>query len=141
MKNHGFTLIEVLMGLCLLGLISVAILPTINTSLKASNMASEKRQMMYLGEMAIEKIKAFKYEDCSATYILETKVEDIVNCFKTEENCEIVLNSNFEYENYEIKLSKKPKGYNLWEICALVYSIKEEEKNNYVEYKALVISK
>ncbi len=141
MKNKGFTLVEVLIGLCLLGLISVVVLPIINSSFKLSNKYFPKAEMMYLGEMSIEKIKAFKDKDDSSIYILDTKLEDIISSFKINDSIEIILNSSSEYKDYEIKLKKSQKCNKLWKLHVLVYPINEEDKNNYVQYKALLPSK
>ena len=58
MDRKGFTLVEVLIGLSLLGLVSVTILPIISSSMMNLNKNNIRMEMNYLGETVIERIKA-----------------------------------------------------------------------------------
>lgn len=139
MKKKGFTLVEVLMGLCLLGLISLTILPIIASSAKLSNRNYKRTEMAYLGEMIIENLKAFKYDSESTNYICNTEVEEIINLFKSQERSNIELVFLGEYEKYNIKIEKQEKSSRLWEILVSIDYIKEGGIKG-VTYKAFLPS-
>lgn len=141
MKKNGFTLIEVLMGLCLLGLISVIMLPIINSSLNLSNKNFEKIEMTYLGETVIENLKSFKYDSSVSAYICNTEVKEIIDLFKSEKTSSITLDSKDEYENYKITIEKRERSSKLWEVLVFIdYVIKEGDEKG-VKYKAFLPSK
>ena len=137
MKNKGFTLIEVLIGLCLLGLISIIILPIISFSFNSSNRNSGKMEMIYLGEMVIENLKAYKYENNTNHYILNTKVEDIMDIFKLNKTADVTLTSEGEYAEYRITIEKKERNSKLWEILVSIDFVEEGDKRG-VKYKAIL---
>lgn len=140
MKRKGFTLIEALMGLCLLGLICVTILPIISSSSKLSNKNFEKVEMMCLGEMIIENLKAFKYDSGDTTNICNMELKEIVDLFKSEERSIVELDFPGKYENYNIRIEKNAKNSKLWEIFVSIDYNKEGGIKG-VTYKALLPSK
>ena len=139
MKRNGFTLIEVLVGLCLLGLVSVTVLPIITTTSKLSNNNFKRMEMDYLGEMIIENLKAFKYNSGDTTYISTTKVEEIIDLFKTQEISNIKFVFPGKHANYNITIEKKEKNSRLWEILVSIDYIKEGDIK-LVAYKAFMPS-
>lgn len=140
-KKRGFTLIESLMGLSLLGLISVIILPIVNSSFLIFNNHNIKLEMMYIGEMTVEKIKAFDIDSASSDYIYDTQVTEIIDLFKDNSNAEITIPKNQNNEKYLIKVIKKDKSESLWIIQVLVYQNKKGGSISHVEYKAYLPKK
>lgn len=140
MKKQGFTLIEVLMGLCLLGLISVIMLPTINSSANLSNRNFEKIEMTYLGERVIENLKSFKSDSGVSTYICNTEVKEIIDLFQLEKTSNITLTSKGEYGDYRVVIEKKERSSSLWEILVSIDSAKEGGRKG-VKFKAFLPSK
>lgn len=137
MENRGFTLIEVLIGLCLLSLISIIILSTIGFSFNSSNRNLRKMEMIYLGEMVIESLKAYKYENNTEQYILNTNVEDIMEIFKLNKIANITLTSEEQYGEYIVIIEKKERNTRLWEVLVSI-DLVEEGGNRGVKYKAIL---
>ena len=67
--RRGFTLIETIMGLFLLGLITVIVLPLVNGNLDNLFKQRVKAQMVYTGEMVVEMLKAYDEETSTVIYI------------------------------------------------------------------------
>lgn len=136
MIKKGFTLIEAITGLALLGLISVMILPIISTSFMIFNNHKTKLEMMYLGETTVEKIKAFDINANSDVMIYDTEMSKIIDLFKSNEMVEITIPKKEKSEKYLIKILKQNKSNTLWMIHVYVYQNKEKESVSDVEYKA-----
>lgn len=141
MKKKGFTLIEVLLGLCLLGLISVTTLPILTTSLLNINKSKIKLEMNYIGEMSIERIKSFDKESPSEPYIFDKKVREIIEEFEDPGTSEVTLGQERNGENYRLKIIKEERNNRLWEIGVYVYHDKERGSLNHVEYKTYILKK
>lgn len=137
MKRKGFTLIEVLMGLCLLGLISVMILPIIGNSSRLSSKNSEKIEMAYVGEMIIENLKAYTSDVDFTSEICNTEVKEIINQFELEKSSNIKFDYVGDYEKYKVIMEKNEKSSSLWEVLITISYIKEGDTKN-VKYKALI---
>lgn len=138
--KKGFTLVELLLGLCLLSLISIVVAPSINSSLELFNNHFKKLDMIYLGEMTIEKLKAFNPDVHKTTYIYDTKVEDIIYLFRLEERAKVVLKSEDEYKDYTITINKEEKDNKLWKVLVSVDYIRGRGKK-VVEYKSYLPAK
>lgn len=141
MGKRGFTLIETLMGLSLLGLIAVIILPIINSSFTILNNHNLKLDMMYVGEMTIEKIKAFDIDKGSNDSIYDIQVSEIIALFKSAQTVEITMPRKQSSEKYYIKIIKEHKSDGLWKINVCVYQRIEEGSTSHVEYKAYLPEK
>lgn len=140
-KKRGFTLIETLMGLSLLGLISVIILPIVNSSFLIFNNHNIKLEMIYAGERTIEKIKAFDINIGSSDEIYDTQVSEIIDLFKANNTVEIIIPKKENSEKYFIKIIKKDKSEGLWMINVYVYQNKKGGSIGHVEYKAYLPKK
>ncbi|WMM26934.1 prepilin-type N-terminal cleavage/methylation domain-containing protein [Tissierella sp. MB52-C2] len=141
MKRKGFTLIEVIMGLFLLGLIAATILPKINIShLRLSNQ-NIKMEMIHMGEMVIERIKAFKEDSSEPISIYNVKIEDLIEEFKKDKIVEIILPKDKNSEKYSLKIIKDEKFDNLWLLSVYVYHNKEGKVLDYVEFKGYMPKK
>lgn len=139
MKRKGFTLIEALLGLFLLGLISVTTLPILTSSLLNINKSRIKIEMNYIGEMAIERIKSFGAENTSKIYIFDTKVSDIVDSFRNNDTIELILHKVEGKEKYLLKIVKEQRSNMLWMITVYVYHDEEGSNLNCVEYKTYLL--
>lgn len=139
--KKGFTLIEALMGLALLGLISIMILPIVNSSFIILNNHNLKLEMMYVGEMVVEKIKAFEIDISSSTTIYDTEVSEIIDLFKSKDKIEIIIPKKENSEKYLIKIIKNNKSKDLWMMNVYVYQNKKSRGINHVEYKTYLPQK
>lgn len=139
MRKKGFTLIEAMMGLCLLGLIAVTVLPIINSAFVALDNHNTRMEMIYLGEMAMEKIKAFSADSDSQLFIYDKDVKEIVQLFRDNDSVEIILKD--KDEKYSLKIFKNQKSDSLWMLSVYVYLNKEGSNMGYVEYKGYLPEK
>ncbi|GFN35462.1 type IV pilus modification PilV family protein [Tepidimicrobium xylanilyticum] len=118
MKNSkGFSLIELLLGIFLTGIIVITFFPIINTSLNNIYLAKEKVLMLLEIESIIERIKAYDYLDQNE-YIFDMKIEDLINILCSADNISIILpldNDDMAYE-YSCKIYKKNRGDQIWEL-------------------------
>lgn len=136
--KKGFTLIEVIMGLFLLGLITVTVLPLVNGIFFNFQKQKDKYNMIYTAEMAIEKIKAYDCDvDLNNIFIYDVDVGQLIQEFKSNDYVEINLDSE-DYE-YPVKIIKDNKSDSLWIIRVQVY--KNGGKLDNVELKAYVPKK
>lgn len=138
MARKAFTLIEVMLGLLLLGLIAITILPTIHYSYNMVVRNNIKIEMMQVGEMAIEKLKAFKETSNEELYLYNIRVGDIIDLFQIEDEYSDTI--NFNSKQYGIQILKKDKNEKLWQLHVLV-SYEKGEQYDEVEYKALLPKK
>lgn len=141
MKRKGFTLIEVLLSLSLIGLIAVTTLPILTSSLLNINKTKVRLEMNYIGEMVMERIKSFNEEGSPETYICHKKISEIIYLFRNQNMVELNLNEKKDNENYLIKIIKKERTDRLWIIEVYVYHEKEGSNLNHVEYKTYILKK
>ncbi len=141
MNKKGFSLIEVLLGLFLLGLISVSILPVLTSTVINMNKNKIKLEMNYIGEMALEKIKSYDEENFLDDFIFNEKTLDLIELFKKQENSKITLKESLNGENYLLEISKEERSNKLWLIKVCVYHDREGSNVKDVEYKNYIIKK
>lgn len=138
MKTKGFTLIETLVGLFIIGIISVTILPIINISLLRLANMSIRMDMIYKSESIIEAIKAYNIESSEETFVCGESVSHIVNYLNSDENVEMEFLSKDDGEKYKVYIVKTKKSNNLWNINLYMDENKVGSKTCHVEYKALL---
>lgn len=136
MGRKGFTLMEVLIGLFLLGLISVTILPIINSSLINLSKNNIRMEMNYIGEVVVERIKAFNEDETLDLYLYDTNVFEIIDLFRKNDNAQFNLSKENNGIDYLINIIKSQESDKLWKIAVYVYHDREESNINHVEYKA-----
>lgn len=141
MNNKGFSLINALVGVFLLGIIFVTIIPILTSAYINISRNQIKMEMNYIGEMALEKIKSFDENNSSEVFIFDKRVSDIVNLFKIQNTSEITLKEKIDGENYCLRIIKEDKKSGLWLIQSFVYHDKEGSKLPYVEYRAYIPKK
>lgn len=135
MNKKGFTLVETILALFLLGLIAMTILPITQLSYNIIGRNNRRLEMMQIGEMTVEKLKAFKETSTEELYIYNSKVRDIIDLFNSDVMKFHILEDDSKI--YTIKISKEEKNVKLWAINVLV-SYKKGETYDEVEYKALL---
>ena len=141
MERRGFTLVEVLIGLFLLGLISVTVLPIVSSSLMNISKSKIKMEMNYIGEMAIERIKSYNEESTTELYIFDEKVSEIVELFRNPGSSEMIISQEGENGKYLLKLIKDQRTDILWKISVYVYHDEEGSNLSHVEYKTYFLEK
>lgn len=139
--KKGFTLIQALFGLFLLGLISVTIIPILTSSLLSINKSMIKLEMNYIGEMSIERIKSFDEKNNSEVYIFDKSVSDIIELFRSQDTAEISLYQEIDRESYLLNITKEQRSNKLWMITAYVYHHNEGSNLGNVEYKTYLLQK
>lgn len=141
MKKKGFTLVEVIMGLFLLGLISITILPIINTSFMRLKNHSIRVKMVYIGESIIENIKAYDIESNSDLFICGTSLEEIIQGLRDEDDFSMDLNYYECNNEFTAKLTKTNTSGELWLLTVLVSCNTERNNIKDVKYMAYLQKK
>lgn len=139
MNRKGFLLIEVLIGIFLLGLITITFFPVFTLMNNQFKNVEIKNDMKYYGETVIEKIKAFDFNKSSEEYILDMELEKLINIFYEKDEVEIDLplssNENFRYR---VNICKNNKGNNLWKIYVGVFSKNNKEDMEGVSFEIIL---
>ncbi len=141
MDRKGFTLVESILGLFLLGLIGVTTLPIIHSSLIIFKNHNIRLEMMYIGEMTIEKIKAYNIDSESDLYIYDVAVSELIELFNRNNSIEIDLPKKENNEKFSLKIIKDEKLDSLWMLSVYVYHNKEGSNISNVEYLAYLRKK
>lgn len=136
--KRGFTLIETIMGLFLLGLITVTVLPMTTGAFYNLNKQKTRYEMVYMGEMVVEKIKAYDFETENKLFIYDVEIGQIIQEFRGNDYVEIDLDKK-DYE-YPIRIRKEDKSDLLWCLTVLVYNGDGGKLDN-VELKAYLPKK
>lgn len=136
--KRGFTLIEVIMGLFLLGLIIVSVLPIANGAFYNLSKQKTRYNMIYTGEMVVERIKAFDCETSKELFVYDVEIGQLIEEFRGNDYIEISLDK--EGYDYPIKIIKENKSDSLWKIAVIVYN-KDGGKSDSVELKAYLPKK
>ncbi|QAT61780.1 MULTISPECIES: type II secretion system protein [Tissierellales] len=139
MKRKGFFLIEILLGLFILGIVAVFVLPILNNALYNFSLLEHKMKMKYYGETVIENIKSYDYKLGSDFFILDESLDNIMDKFKPEGNAEIFLPSGSEKNKYPFTIRIYKEEGVLWKIRVLISHNGRKVKD--VEYKSYIIKK
>lgn len=125
MIKNGYVLIEVMVGLFLLGIISVTCFPLIVSSFNNFDKIKNRTEMIYLGEMVIERLKA----DKDFTMGIIPRLEELNS---------IDLNDKFlDNEKYDCVLYKLSSEERLINLRVNV-SLKDQENGFNVDFKASI---
>lgn len=125
MIKNGYVLIEVMVGLFLLGIISVTCFPLIVSSFNNFDKIKNRTEMIYLGEMVIERLKA----DKGFTMGIIPRLEELNS---------IDLNDKFlDNEKYDCVLYKLSSEERLINLRVNV-SLKDQENGFNVDFKASI---
>lgn len=140
MKKNGFTLLETIIALFILGIVTITVLPILEASYYRSYRNNIKIEMINLGEMAIEKLKAFNRSSNRDLYIYDLKVEDIIDEFSNSSNISLTLPRESKTKDYIIEIEKNDKNINLWKVSVKVSYIKGEKYEDII-YTSLIPKK
>ena len=141
MKKRGFTLIETIISLVILGLVSIVVLSLIQNASLTSTKNNRNIEMLNIGETVIENLSAFKYENESELYVFGNNLEDIIESLNNEESCSLDISSGFEYsEEYNINISKEERSEKLWKIY-LTVSYDKGERYDEIKYTTFITKK
>ncbi len=133
MRRNGFTLIEVMVGLFLLGLIASLTLPIINTSYMNLGKQRLRADMIYRSEMVMERLKAYRPKAYSTLKICDMDLKDIIEAFQNEEDVCIEIQDN----DFIIDIDKSNKTPSLWYVYVKVYKVRGRAKD-YVDLEAYI---
>lgn len=127
MNRKGFTLIEVIVGLFLVGLVSVVSFPIIQNSINNYNKVQESQHMFYLCEMVVERLRA-----------KDSSLDEIFN--ELEGNSEIIVStiSTIDLENYKCKITKTKDTDLFMNLDVRIYIDNEMRDSQFVEYKTVI---
>ncbi len=127
MKRNGFTLIEVIVGMFLIGLISTVAFPIIQNSITNYNRVKEKQQMLYLCEMTVERLRA---KDSTLEYLFS----------ELESNTEVLVSKigTTDLGKYKCKITKIKESEGLINLVVRIYIDNEKGISQYVEFKTVV---
>lgn len=118
MGKKGFSLVQVLMGLSLLGIVVVCFLPIFIVLTNNYYLIETKYEMKYLGEEIAEKIKSYNSDIENDDYILDAEVEEIIDCLGRSEIVNTSLPSKENAENYRyiVNMHKENVSETFWMI-------------------------
>jgi type II secretory pathway pseudopilin PulG len=139
MNRRGFILLEVLLGMFLLGIISVTFFPIINSAQNNLYLLETKNDMKYFAETVLERIKAFEFDSENDEYILDMRLKILMERFCRETTAEVEL-PIFDREEYKylIKINKINQNENLWKIRVNITSKENSERIKDVVLEAYV---
>lgn len=127
MKRKGFTLIELIIGIFLLGLVSTVGFPIIQNSIGNYNRIEERQHMYYLCEMVVERLRA-----------KDINLEPLF--IELETNKEITISSIglTDFGKYKCLITKTKETLTYWNLDVKIYIDNEMRNSQYVEYRAVV---
>ena len=140
MNKSGFLLIHTLLGLFLLGLVTVTCLPILDTALNNFGLVNIKMDMIYIAESIIEQIKSFDYDNMvEEEFIFDLQLVKLIEILEEKSQVDICLPLNLDEEEYKYfcKIHKSEVD-NLWEIEVNISPIKEVRGIKDVNLKAIL---
>lgn len=130
-KNEkGFLLIEVIMGLFLLGIIVVNCFPLLNIAIDNINIVKRKVNIVFVAESIMEKIKFYDYDLLDGESIFDMELKELVDIFNNSDSVIVKLPIDEENRAYEYfcTIYKNDINDKLWKISIHI-SPKVEKKN------------
>ncbi|NLW22388.1 MAG: type II secretion system protein [Tissierellia bacterium] len=129
MKKKGFLLIEILMGLFLLGIVSVTCLPILNAGIDNIKLNRKKVDMVFIAESTIEQIKSFENTWDEDEYLFHMPLIDLMELFSNQSSVSITLPSNLEESSqYKCTIYKENFDKNLWKIHIIISPTMEDNR-------------
>ncbi len=139
-EKKGYGLIEVLIGVFLLGLLVITVFPIIQTANSNFMLVETKMNMSYLAETILETIKAFDYLNCEDEYILDIKLVALIDLLNSDG--EVIVNLPLgKYDNkypYKIVISKYDINKQLWKVIVEVKENKYKGRIQNVFYESYI---
>ncbi len=125
MRFKGFILMEIIVGLSILGLITITCLPILSICIKNLNEIKENTEMIYICEMVVEKIKTM--DETAQLIIQELEVKGSYE-YKGDD---------FDSNKYSCHIDKIKDDKKLIEFNVKI-SKRDQENTPYVEFKTAV---
>lgn len=141
MKKSGFTLIELIISLSILGIVTITIVPLVNSQYNLFNRQKTKAEMIYTCESIIEKLKAYDNNNVNNIRICEIELSYIFELFNLQEKVEIDLEDNSNDIKYLINIRKEEKSKELWILYVSVNHNNDKRGVDGVTYKAYIPKK
>lgn len=110
MNKNGYILLDIVVGTFLIGLISITFFPMIVSSFNNFNIIKNKSEMIYIGEMVIERLKTDKDLSAQIIPILENQNSLDFNHILIDENYICNLNrikSTDRFMDIKVSVSRK----------------------------------
>lgn len=133
MKNRGFLLIQVLIGLFILSIVAVTSLSILNTIIYNLKKSKTNMEMVYMAESIIEEIKTLNHREEGGNFLLPY---DLITSLKDQGDVQITFpsldNNQYSYEIFKREID------DLWEIrVRIIYHGGGRDINN-VEITSLL---
>lgn len=117
MKNKGFILLEIIIGLFFIGIIATTFLPILTLSINNLNRVRDRDEMNYIGEMVVEKFKSRspQVKSIISELDIDGEVDYIDDDFDTGKySCKITkLNTSDSLLEFLVNVNNEEKGYNV----------------------------
>lgn len=140
MDKKGFLLIQVLLGLFLLGLVIVTCLPILNAAVNNLTLAKTKMEMIFIAESIIEQIKSFDYDNTEESeFIFDIQLTELMEMLgeENEINTLLPVNKNRKEHKYLCNIYKI-EDENLWKLKVNISPINEVKNITHVEIMAFL---
>lgn len=121
MKLKGFILMEIIMGIFLVGIFVMMVSPLITFSFNNINRIKNRDEMNYIGEMVVEKVKS--RQDQIMVYINKLETLDEIT----------YIDDDFDSDKYFCKLIKK---YSSGRFLELLVHVELKGGSEYVVFEA-----
>lgn len=121
MKLKGFILMEIIMGIFLVGIFVMMVSPLITFSFNNINRIKNRDEMNYIGEMVVEKVKS--RQDQIMVYINKLETLDEIT----------YIDDDFDSDKYFCKLIKK---YSSNRFLEFLVHVELKGGSEYVQFEA-----
>lgn len=143
MDKKGFLLIEVLVGLSLLGLIAVSCLPILNAASHHLTLVKDRMDMLFAAQSLIEQIKSFDYNYTQEDeYLYDIQLIELIERLEEDDLVAIQLPEDIEKADCKFlcTIIKENNGNSkdLWKIQVDVSSFEEERRISNVKIMACI---
>ena len=121
MKLKGYILMEIIMGIFLVGIFAMMVFPLITFSFNNINRIKHRDEMNYIGEMVVEKVKS--RQDQIMVFINELEILDEIT----------YIDDDFNSDKYFCKLIKK---YSSRRFLEFLVHVELKGSSEYVVFEA-----
>jgi len=130
LRKKGYIFLDVIVGIFLLGLVTVTSLPILASSFNNFNKINMYSEINYLGEHIFERLSS--YDEYSKDFLL-----------KLEEEGEIFFLDldNYYLEKYDCKVINTGINEYLWEFKIVIYPKENKGNYNHEEFKGSIPKK
>ncbi|HLR34843.1 MAG TPA: hypothetical protein VK071_05880 [Tissierellales bacterium] len=139
LDEEGYFLIEILIGILLLSLIAMIVLPIIYNSNNNFMKTKIKMDMSFLSETIIENLKGYENIDSLEKYILDIKLEQLIDLLNEDGKVIVKLPLNKKNTTdypYLVTIIKDDIDIRLWKVSVKVEEHDERKEGVNVSYEA-----